>query len=677
MKRLAYIFFLSALSSILLICSSCSRKQGSASTLQSALDTYTMSSVIDILGYDPCITVYSDTDSSTCDDTTDCTLYVHGWGESQKSIPFFKRNSNLLPKTVIGFDFQDAHSGTYMPDLKKTNFCQTNDIASLLMMLKVLDECNVPVFHLFGSSRGGGTVITTIARLMKYKKYKPFFNRLGITPDQSDRILEKIKAGTIVLNCPLVDVEAAINNKLVPFGAGWLSPFVTSCIIPCITNYSPRKDNPLKSAAYVQKLDLPILIHFQKNDLILGNDIEAPFYKAIMGKNSYLVLGNDGGHIHKGETLSPALHAFRKKYNAPYNDNQLLLQKGEHLLADAQPCFGNIEHYISSVYKQSPFIFKPQKDIKWQHAFDGYDTTTMVNTLGYDPVMRIYQSDALVQNNSTTVYVHGYGDNYKFTVPLFQLNSYLLPGTIVSFNFQDVTEGAFKVKLDKSSVGQAADIAALASILKVLDECGLEAIHLFGYSRGGATTVTTLARLCTYDRHEQFFQDLGITKDQSQRILNKVRAGTIILNCPLVDSRSVAQYWFGSLGNIVMDTIIPKIMEHNPNEDQALHAAKLIQDMHFKILVHFQKNDTILGNTLIDAEFYNNLKGPHTYLVIADEGGHLHAGKTLGKAIQAFRKKYNGAYYPIPSALTKGDALLKKSPLTECAVKNYVAREYA
>lgn len=98
--------------------------------------------------------------------------------------------------------------------------------------------------------------------------------------------------------------------------------------------------------------------------------------------------------------------------------------------------------------------------------------------------------------------------------------------------------------------------------------------------------------------------------------------------------------------------------------------------MHFKILVHFQKNDTVLGNTQIDAIFYNNLKGPHTYLVIADEGGHMHTGTTLNKAVQAFRKKYNGAYYPIKELIEEGNILLQESPQSDIAVKNYVAQMY-
>lgn len=671
MKRTFYTF----LFSILCIALAYPSKKVAINPLETALLNYDMSTITHILQYDPMISIYPSTNQPITNDQV--TVYVHGWGESQKSIPFFKANSSLLNETVIGFNFKDARlDSAKMPKMAETNFCQTDDIASLLMTLKVLDDCNVPVFHLFGSSRGGGTIITTIARLTRYKQHKAFFNRLQISKQQITRILEKIKAGTIVLNCPLVDINLSLKDKLIPYGAGWLSSLITYSIIPCITNYSPIKDHPIKAAKHVQKLNIPILVHFQKDNLILGNKADAQFYQAIQGPHTYLVLGDNGGHFHRGETLAPALHAFRKKHNGPYINNAEFLNVGEKTLACAPDCTTDIKKHIDDFYAQSSYVFNPKQDIIWQQKYAQYDMNKTASTLGYDPIMRVYQADTRVDGTSTTVYVHGYGDNYKFTVSHFQLNSYLLPGSVASFNFQDVTEGAFKLKIDKSSVGQSADIASLATILKTLDECGLDIIHLFGYSRGGATVVTTLGRLCDYKKHTDFFTNLDINETQAKRIVNKIRAGTIILNCPLVDSRAVAQYWFGRLDNMVMNTIVPKIMEHHPDQDQAIDAAKVIQPMNFKILVHFQKNDTILGNTQIDATFYNNLKGPNTYLVIADEGGHMHTGKTLNSAVQAFRKKYNGAYYPIKKLVEEGNILLQKSPQSDIAVKNYVAQMY-
>lgn len=637
---------------------------------------YPIAHLIQLLHYDPLITIYPPLKAT--ESKNDVTIYVHDLLENQSRISFLQHNTDLLPGTVIGFNFKDAMRGAYMPTIKETNFGQANDIASLLMVMLMCDECNLPSFHLFGTGRGAQTILTTIARLDQYRHYKSFFRKLGICKNKAHRLLEKTKKGTLVLNCPLIDLNTSIKEKLAPFGMSWASSTITYCLLPTYTNYSPLKDSGLGAAKHVQALDIPILIHCQKNNLIYGNKADILCYKALFGPHTYLILGSDGGHEHLGESLSPALHAFRSIYNGPHDKNKQMLEKGMALLKQAQPPLKNAREYIHTFYAQHAYTFIPKPEVTWQHNFKQYDFAAIEKTLGYDPSIRMYQSDNACFDTPTspTVYVHGYGDNYKFTVPLFQRNTYLLPGSIVSFNFQDVTEGAFKVKVNKSSIGQSADIAAFVSVLKVLDECGVSSINLFGYSRGGATIITSLGRLCTYDDHAPFFNSIHVSKQQATQIIHKIKNGTIVLNCPLVHTRAVANYWFGNFGNTLLNSIIPHIMEHKGYEDQALKSAHIIQKENFKILVHFQKKDTILGNSLIDALFYKRLKGPYTYLVIADEGGHIHTGETLGKAVQAFKKKYHGAYYPIADLLKQGTLLLKQSPKSNQATMNYVAHSY-
>jgi len=641
------------------------------------LQTNSTAEMVNILGYDPQITFYPSNKETVNDDHI--TVYVHGWGESKNTVLFLQANTDFLPGQVVGFNFKNALvDSVQKKDLLRVNFCQSDDIAALLMTLKVLSANHINVFHLVGTSQGAGTIVTTVKRLMRYKRHKRFFRKLGISSELAAIIVEKIKAGTIVLNCPLLDLNLSIKHFLEPYRAAWLSPLLTYGVLPFLTHYVPMRDCPLKAVRYLKELNVPVLVHFQKNNLLLGNKGEAKFYQRACGPHTYLVLGNDGGYGHRGETLAPALHAFRKKYNGPHYCSSSLLEAGEELLAQSATENDDIAQHIEQTYVHSTYTCKPKDYCPWQKEFAQYDTDYIAKILGYDPHIRLYQSDARVQSDDVTVYVHGYGDNYQFTIPLFMMNSYMLPGAVVGFNFQDVTENAFKLKVGKSSVGQTADIATFSLVLKMLDECGVEAINLFGYSRGGATIVTALGRLCSYNQHYVFFQHIGISEQQAQRIIAKIQKGTIVLNCPLVDSNAVANYWFGRFGPFFMNSIIPRIMEHRAREDQAIDAARIIQKMNFRILVHFQKNDKVLGNEPeCDACFYNNLKGPHTYLVIADEGGHLHCGKTLGKAIQAFHKKYDAPYYPTDELLQEGALLLAASPNSHGAVLEYVTQMYA
>ena len=70
------------------------------------------------------------------------------------------------------------------------------------------------------------------------------------------------------------------------------------------------------------------------------------------------------------------------------------------------------------------------------------------------------------------------------------------------------------------------------------------------------------------------------------------------------------------------------------------------------------------------------LAGTNTYLVLGNDGGHLHTGKTLGSAIQAFRYKHGGAYYNDPVLLEEGSQLLAQEELIRQDITGYVANTY-
>jgi hypothetical protein len=229
--------------------------------------------------------------------------------------------------------------------------------------------------------------------------------------------------------------------------------------------------------------------------------------------------------------------------------------------------------------------------------------------------------------------------------------------------------------LTKSNVAQTGDIKALSLMLKLLDECGLETIHLFGTSRGGGTVMNTLGRLCTYEKHAAFFTTLEISPEQAERILAKIKRGTIVLNCAFIDSRASAYYWFKEWTNWVLKTFIYPWTEHRLHEDQAIISAELIKNRDFTILVHFEHNDTVVGNSK-DAEFYSTIVGPNTYLVLGNDGGHLHSGKTLGAAVQAFRQKHGGSYYNNSALLVEGKTLLAQEELIREDIPSYVEQSY-
>jgi hypothetical protein len=643
-----------------------------------ALEYYDMAATIKRLKYDPAIRIHIKPADASNEAMAWChkasaTIYAHGWGDSQLSIDYFQRNADFLPNTVVGFDFIDASFGAFLPTYKKSNFCQTQDIASLVSVMAVLDTCGVEVIHLFGHCRGAGTILTALARLARYPIYKRFFHKLGISRIQAKRLLQKVERGIIILNCPLIDMQTIIKDKLGWFKLDWAGALVRGCILPIITQYKPNGDSPLKAARALRRLNLTLCIYTEQQDMIVGNSTEAELYATLYGPHTYFCIGNTSGHIHLSAQLAEISKALYKRYEATIEDETTTQ------LDELQP-------FIDEATEQSSFknatptpylrINEGVSQAPWLATLQKYPMTHLVKLFGYNPAIRIYPSDSIVKNpQEVTLYAHGYGEYQQAVLPFFQLNSHLLPGTIVSFNFPDVVEHSFMPNLTKSNVAQTGDIKALSLMLKLLDECGLETIHLFGTSRGGGTVMNTLGRLCMYEKHTTFFAQLEISPEQAERILAKIKRGTIVLNCSFIDTCTSAYYWFKEWSNWILETFIYPWTEHRVHEDQALISAQLIKNKDFTILVHFEHHDTVVGNSK-DAEFYNTIVGPHTYLVLGNDGGHLHSGKTLGAAVQAFRHKHGGAYYDDPALLATGETLLAQEEIIREDIQGYVEQSY-
>jgi hypothetical protein len=307
---------------------------------QPYVENYTKEFFIKRLGWDPDITIYQDPKASDVI-KNGCTLYCHGWGEDQTVIPR-RRSWGLLPGTVIGFNFYDAVKDDRSLDLAKSSFAQKCDCRALCAVLKLLDEAQCDAIHIVGYSRGGAAIANVIRRLKEYTHNRKFFRRLGISRNQANSILARIRRGTIVLDCPLIDTRAIVKYR---FPSLW--GFLDYCFLPMVTlgKYAPWKDQAIDAAPFLK--DFRVLVHIQHGDRIVTNICDVPFYRALRAPTTHILFADDGGgHFHRGQTLAPALHAFRKLYDAPHYDDARLLEAGGPLLADSQPAEENIEAYF-------------------------------------------------------------------------------------------------------------------------------------------------------------------------------------------------------------------------------------------------------------------------------------------------------------------------------------------
>ncbi len=292
----------------LLFCAIAHAVHDTAVTLRSISEEH----VKKVLGWNPRYTFYACTLARENGD--DVTIYCHGVNENQDHVGL-RLHYGLIEGHVIAFDFADVNENKGF-NVTQTSFGQEHDTQALLYLLKQLDDAgSLPRFHLYGYSRGGAVVLNAIKQLKCYRKHKKLMKKLKISPAQARSILDKIKAGTVILDCPLLDMREVTKARFTGFNG-----FMDVIVGPFVTGfkYAPWNDQGIKSAFHCQELDLALLIHFQQPDKIVTNACDEKFYELIKGARTECVIGNDGGHFHKGETLAPAIREFRKVYGGSY-----------------------------------------------------------------------------------------------------------------------------------------------------------------------------------------------------------------------------------------------------------------------------------------------------------------------------------------------------------------------
>ncbi len=271
-----------------------------------------------LLGYDPHISIYK-TDS--CQNSDEITVYAHGLGENQRAIEYLQRNTLLLPGTVVGFNFPDASNGANPFDAfgKASSLCQEKDIAPLLLTLKHIDMSGVKKIHLFGHSRGGGTIIRMLYLLQSYKKHISFFKSIGFSPEDATNIFQKIHSGSIVISNPLIDINHALKKTMGALDVAWVTPLIKTFVLPAISSFNPLKKEVIKCAQYLRVYEFPILFYFDSNDPCNTEKTITKLCKTINGNHIYFSFGSSGPLlIQPHQALEKSLNEFRKQYGGSY-----------------------------------------------------------------------------------------------------------------------------------------------------------------------------------------------------------------------------------------------------------------------------------------------------------------------------------------------------------------------
>jgi hypothetical protein len=249
------------------------------------------------LGYDPALEyIY---EKNNPNKTT--TLYLHGWGDTKNSARILKKFCKVVDNNIVTFNFADARP--VLGKLNQSNFGQLSDVLSALYAAHcAIKELNLKALDLFGISRGGATIINMLALLNDpelFVQYKETLDKIGIDQTARKEILNAIQNGTIILNIPL----RSMKHTPVP-----------QFLARNITQYDPHGWEALEMVKHLNGLKLTMLVHFQHGDAIVSNKGEDEFFFHLAKNNpnsTYLVMGNDGGHMHTHTALSKTVGEFK------------------------------------------------------------------------------------------------------------------------------------------------------------------------------------------------------------------------------------------------------------------------------------------------------------------------------------------------------------------------------
>ncbi len=291
-----------------------------------------------------------DNDLNTRNNHERPTIFFHGWGDTKNSAKLLKAFADVLPGDIITFHFRDQ--GVIFPKLRHANLGQLPDVLTGLYVLKwARHRLGLGAVDLFGYSRGGATILNLIAVLQDpHGIYDHDLMHIGIDNDERKALLAMIENGCIILDCPLTDMNVSVEMRMKKFTLHTLKA------LSRVTKYQPSGLQGLTSALLFKGLKLNILLHFQYHDTIVSNENEAELYRRLFAfnpKTTYLVLGNDGGHLHTHATLAHTVHTFKKMFGSSYDQ-----------LYDAQ------YQSIKSCKTPGPLLLQPGKKI--DQAIAGY-----------------------------------------------------------------------------------------------------------------------------------------------------------------------------------------------------------------------------------------------------------------------------------------------------------------
>jgi len=228
------------------------------------------------------------------------------------------------------------------------------------------------------------------------------------------------------------------------------------------------------------------------------------------------------------------------------------------------------------------------------------------------------------QDADVLICLHGMGGDYTLA-NILHSNS-LLPYHLVSFNFPDHNGQYARSNLLSTTFGTIDEILPALFVWK---HCVIDGqanrVHLYGFSAGGGAVINTLAVL-TNNRYDMQLKEIGIGKEEKQRMLESIQNGSAILEVPLK-----------SFDEIVRESTRVLAERAQKNGLRPIDNLNQLQDLSIPFFVYFANPDEAVGNR-DDQEFIQRLRQANKGQTVAiiGKGGHLGYHPELWDAYKVF-----------------------------------------
>jgi hypothetical protein len=224
---------------------------------------------------------------------THVTICCHGYGHNHEIVDIVN-SYDILEDHLIGFNFPD-HNILYTGDYATCAFGTINEILPLLYIVKrCVSDLEMPVINIYGFSAGGGAVVNMLA-ILNQSIHDTQLEKIGITQQVKKKIVDALKKGLIILDCPLKSVEEIIDAR----GSSPELALVAS-------KFVQNDMRPIDTVTKLHGLPLNILLSFQVPDETLSNRDDALFISRLRAANqgkTWVVIASDGGHNAAHTTL--------------------------------------------------------------------------------------------------------------------------------------------------------------------------------------------------------------------------------------------------------------------------------------------------------------------------------------------------------------------------------------